>query len=216
MSLFNHRFGLMSKAPAAPPTLTYVTNVVDTTNLVTYTFTGVNIGTAAANRYVIVGVASRHQSFSRTIVSASIAGVAAAVIADGDISRSQAAILIALVPAGATGDVVIQFTAVAERAGIVVWTAHGLSSPTPVDFLNTASGTLDIDTAADGIVVAVNLGVSQTPSWSGITEDLPDTVLEGLNEYGAASASMTAAATPRAISRSGLGTVPVTAIASFR
>jgi hypothetical protein len=216
MSLFNHRFGLMSKAPAAPPTLTYVTNDVDATNQVTYTFPGVSIGTAAADRYVIVGIVSRHASFSRTIVSASIAGVAATVIADGDISRSQAAILIALVPAGTTGDIVVEFTAVAERAGIAVWAAYGLSSPTPIDSLNTASGTLDIDTAADGIIVAVHLGVSQTPVWSGITEVLADTVLEGLNEYTAASDSMTSAATPRAVSMSGVGTVPVTAIASFR
>lgn len=209
-------FPFFVPSSAVIPTLSYRTNVVDAANSTTYTFNTVDIGTAAANRHVIVGVVSRHASVANTVSSATIAGVTASIVADGVISNSQAALLIAAVPTGTTGTIAITLSGGSERCGIAVWAAYGLLSATPVASLNTASGTLDINTSANGIIVAVNLGVSQTPVWSGITSVLADTVLEGLNEYSAASDSLTPAATPRAVSRSGLGTAPVTAIASFR
>lgn len=209
-------FPFFVPSSAVIPTLSYRTNAVDATNLTTYSFASVDIGTAAANRHVIVGVVSRNASAARSVSSATIAGISASIVADGVVSNSQAAILIAAVPTGTTGTIDITLSGASERCGIAVWAAYGLLSATPVASLNTASGTLDINTSANGIIVAVNLGVSQTPVWSGITAALVDTVIEGLIEYSAASDSLTPAATPRAVSRSGLGTAPITAIASFR
>jgi len=203
-------------AVAALPSLSYRTHAVDATDLTTYTFSTIDIGTAGSNRHVIVGVVARNGTANRTISSATIAGVSASIAADGSGGNTEAGILIAAVPTGTTGTISITFSAGQLRCGIAVWAAYDLTSATAFASLATSSTTLDINTPADGIIVAVSMGVSTTPVWSGITEVLPDTVMESTSEMTAASASLISAATPRAVSRSGAGTSPYAAIASFR
>ena len=213
MALILHRAGIIS---GLMPSLSYRTHAVDASDLTTYSFAGVDIGTADAVRYVIVGVAARNTTADRTISSATIGGVSASIVVDGSSSFSQCAILMAAVPTGTTGTIAITFSAAQLRCGIAVWAAYNLQSATAVATLATTSATLDVNAVTNGFVVGVTFGVSQTPVWSGLTQDLADTVIESTNEFSAASASLLAAATPRAISRSGAGTTPYSAIASFR
>ena len=198
------------------PSLVYRTHATDATDQTTYSFASVDIGAADATRYVIVALAARNSTADRTVSSATIAGVSASIVADGSAANTQCAILMAAVPTGTTGTIAITFSAAQLRCGIAVWAAYNLRSATAIATLATASATLNVNAVTNGFVVGITSGISQTPVWSGLTEVLVDTSIETTFEMGAASASLVAEATPRAISISGAGTTPFSAIASFR
>lgn len=160
----------------------------DAANNSTYTFSAVAIGTAAADRYVIVGFYTRAFDTTETdITSVTIGGVSAAeaaFITNLEIFGGStqvwdcSTVYIANVPTGTTADVVVTYNNTQLRCGYVIGTSNGIN-PTPTDTLTdapdgtggvTAGGTIDV--ASSGIIFAISgtADSSSTATWTGATE----------------------------------------------
>ena len=166
----------------AAPTVTFIgTNTDNTNNNSVYTFSSESIGTANANRQVILAInGKRSAGAGLAINSCTIGGVTARVLVEEDsIDAQLSAFVIANVPSGTTGDIVITFNSNSETCAIgvyttvienpVVWaTAQDSGSTTLV------SATLNTPTS-NGFALAC---VTQTDSgndascvFTGVTED---------------------------------------------
>lgn len=162
------------------------------TNTATYTISNYGIGAASSTRRVIVGVHygefGTNQS-ARSIVSATIGGVAAAI--DAQVSRAGSraagsAVISATVPTGTTANIVINFDAALENR--VALTVYGIAvdnlqsvAPYSIKALTSTSGV--IATLADGLVIAGATSRNSSPyatsEWSGVSEQI-DT---GIGDY---------------------------------
>ena len=169
-------------------TITKTDTGFDSDNLTTYTFSGKSFGAASTDRKIIVGAWTRDTS-SINVVSATIGGVSASVVIDHACtsgSMKSIALLIADVPTGTTGDVVITYNTQSSDCYIIVYATTGLTSSTPTDTSEPASTTLDV--MKGGVVVALseNPSTTQSASWSGLTEDL-DVLFDSSHDISAAS-----------------------------
>lgn len=157
--------------PGGTEALTYIANYVDeggAQNPVTWT--GVNFGAEAADRYIIVGIGTRNDS--RTISSVTIGGVTADILVQNQDGNTTAGIAIALVPTGVSGTVVVTLNGTADAHYLGVWSVTGLPTATPVDTA-TANGnggdagamSMNLNTADGGfvIVASANAGGGNGP-----------------------------------------------------
>jgi len=154
----------------------------DTVNRTTYTFSTVNLGTAAADRYIIVAVASRRASGTPSISSATINGETATVVAPIGSLGNYTAFLIAHVPTGATGDIVFTFDSGMLRAEYAAWEVTGLASATPTDTgtSTAAAPTANIDVVAGGFALGVAMVASTagTTAWTNLANERADELVE--------------------------------------
>lgn len=172
------------------PTISYRTNAVDITGQTTYTFSGKDFGPAASDRYVVVGFVARGQA---SVTSVTIGGVAATqrkLQGNTDV----AALYIAAVPTGATGDVVVVLPGAGLRAGIGIWALYGLSDSGAAETTNSstaATADLSLTTSPGALVVGqVWNDAALSVSWVGLTENY-DTAIDAVNAYSGASVSAT-------------------------
>ena len=184
MLMVNQLIGFGAAAGGAgPPTATFVANYADTTNLTPYTFTAANIGTASADRYVIV-VMAWGASANRTPSSVTLGGNAMTAVAGGATGFYGVGIYISASPvaSGTTADVVVTFDNNPQRCGIVVYQVNNLVSTTAVGTATTSSDNtaMNIATTANGFAIAGatarNGSVNETFTFSGVTEDVDFTV----------------------------------------
>lgn len=166
--------------------LTPLQSANSTADATTYTFSTQNLGTTSSDRYIIVSVHGRKAGASTTISSVTVGGVSASVVGQvtNFISNTDVVgLFIALVPTGATGDVVVTFGAGMVRAAIGMWAATGIPSATASQVLTSTatpspSGNLDIPANGFAIAAGVN-GSSGLTTWTGLTEkfdaSVPDT-----------------------------------------
>ena len=170
----------------------YKTTLTSTTNVAiagTYTFSTVDIGTAATNRVVVVG----HMCASGTNNTMTIGGVAATRVT----KNGAASIYAAIVPTGTTGDIIVTVAdASAARIALIVWVGYTRDAVTGLDSgSDSASGTTDavasdIAIKPGGFVCAIGAqfntpGSSFTGTWSGVdsvTENV-DAELESASCY---------------------------------
>lgn len=125
------------------------------------TYTGVDFGTEAADRYIIVALGTRNDS--RTFTSVTIGGVTATILVQQRDGNTTAGIAIAAVPTGTSGTVEVNLNGNADSHYLGVWSATGLDSATPVD-TGTVSGsgqdaglnTFNLNTDANGFVIVTN------------------------------------------------------------
>ncbi len=148
------------------------------TNFTTYTFVGENLGTAASDRQIIVAISSRDSGESaQALASVTIGGVSATIsVQRSNISTDTnvLALVIANVPTGTTGDIVVTFTEGMLRCGIAVYRATGISAtPTDTGSSIVADPTFDIDVTAGGFAIGTSVtgDSGATATWTGITED---------------------------------------------
>lgn len=190
----------------ALPSNTYIGSTVDTGILTTYTFTGVNIGTADATRRVVV-IAQAAIASARTLSSGTIAGGAATVHVTPSSSESTA-IMSRLVAAGTTATITITWSGGVAGAIIHVFSQLNETSATPTATANDVSysaGVLSatINIPANGCLYcgsATNQGASYT--WTNSTEryDDPDPFGGGDGTvYSVASSTGLSLETPRTI-----------------
>lgn len=156
----------------------------DPANASTYTFSSESLGTADADRYIIVGVVARKAgSTDCSITSMTIGGVSATELLDQgntDANCDVGGLYIANVPTGTTGDVVVTFPATMVRAAISLWRAVDIATPTvPTDSAasTAADPTYDIDVTDPGFAVAMCISNSNTTATAvGYTERFDGTV----------------------------------------
>lgn len=156
----------------------YVTTANSTTDASSYTFSSVSLGTADADRHILVATGARASS-ARTITGVTIAGISATELRDSSADQTNGSLWIAAVPSGTTGNIVLTYSGTMVRAHIAVFRLVGIN-PTPVDVdshgiagSSSAARTVTLDSVAGGYAVGayVASGASTTASWSGVTED---------------------------------------------
>lgn len=179
------------------------------TDLTIYTFSTQSLGVAADDRRVVVTAAATGASETTpNISSATIGGISATVILEVNNDHAVATLLIADVPTGTTGDVVITYDQEVNRCIISVYRVVGIASNTPFDTASDTTHSSDIvsasiDVPSNGGVIGVVHGRSgSSVTWAGLTED-SDVVVELSNVSSASivsqstlTASATFAATP--------------------
>lgn len=175
------------------------------------TYTSVAIGTAGANRTIIV-VDGFRDAGSCPLASMTIGGVSATRVAQQINSVTNTTIMsvwVAAVPTGTTATIVTVYCGSVDSAeGLGVYAAYGLVSSTPTATAGSSSSTapsLNLNVSAGGMVVAGAWALGQTTtigSWTGLTSDfnlLTDPT--STSQYqGGASGSNLAGATPRTVS----------------
>lgn len=179
--------------PKQPPpiTFTWVTQSVAGFNSTQNTWTNANIGTAAADRLVIVTVAGRgNGGGSRQISAVSIGGVAATLICRSTTTPNPTAIYARLVPTGATTTIVVTANSDLDSGiiGIATLTGYGnaaaraISTPPPVNAqADLEVPALSVQRGGVAIYVASAQG-STTMTWTGADRQMvlaSGTVLRG-------------------------------------
>ena len=157
-----------------------------------YDFTDVDVGAPDAKRYILVGVTSRYGTGTPGVLTFTINGSPATLLATVTNSSSHVtAIYGTFVPNGTTADVQITFTAdafwcriaVARAVGIVlapIDTASDFETGDPIG----ANATLDLDVdVVEGGVAFGFIGMSNvsspTSDWSGLTDAAAQPAGEG-------------------------------------
>jgi len=186
------------------------TTVQSTTNNSTFTFTAADLGAEHPDRYIIGAItASDTAAGNFGITSATIGGVAAnvAIQREDTTDGRNSYIIIAKVPTGATGTIVVTFTGDHEHCRVAVYRVIGLVSITPHA---TASDIADpiattINVPHNGLLICCATmatgGTASTPT--GITE-LYDLAVESARHTGGMDQNL-AVATGRSVGFNGAG-----------
>lgn len=156
--------------------VTFLQNTISVADASSYTFAAQNLSTAAADRYIIVGVSARGVG-APTLDSVTIGGVSATLVAMARNTVSNLSVTtlaVANVPTGTTGDVVVTFSAGMVRCGIGVFRTTGIN-PTPTGTATSVAdaptqSTLDVVAGGFAVAVAHTAGDNATTTWTGLTE----------------------------------------------
>ena len=180
---------------AEPVECTFTDIAVDGVTRTTYTFSGMDLGEAASNRYIVV-VAGNYDSGVKTLSSMTIGGESATEVLSVSDNGCVVSIGIAAVPTGATGDVAITWSGTTVRCGIGVYRLVNLQSSTPTatasdtsEDSGVLSASLEIpsDGCGIGYVVALGDGGARTWTWTNLTEDFDASMEETTTHSGAMS-----------------------------
>jgi hypothetical protein len=195
-----------TSAKSPPKAATYVTSVSDGTDLTTYSFSAVDLGSTDLGGYSVIAV---HASGNNTgaISSVTVDGNAATELVKVSGSTTAAVAGFYIYPAASlsSANIVVTMGALKSRCAISTWRVTGISSTTP---FNTASAfsdnsvntsSISINTTAGGILIAsVIRGGAQsgtTSTWTGATEaydfNPETTVVSGAYVIGTPSATGT-------------------------
>jgi hypothetical protein len=156
----------------------------NTTTQTTYTFASQNLGTADADRYIVVGIEARGTNSGLVVSSATIGGQSATItrqVTNATSNFNIAALIIAAVPSGTTGDIVINFNVAALRCNVKAWRLTGISGVTAADSdSSTASPpSVALDVPAGGWAVGSAVSaIATSTTWTGLTEN-HDTQIAG-------------------------------------
>jgi hypothetical protein len=156
----------------APIDLQYRDHGGDNVTTDSYTFSSMDIGTAAGGRVVIVAYAGRS---GNSLTSATIGGVSATKLVEQNGNHTFGWIA-AIVPSGSTGDVVLNFNSNQLRCGIDVYAAYNVQdvSALSTDTENDGNYSSSLDVPEGGIALAgmAAYGSGSTFTWTaGVTED---------------------------------------------
>ena len=211
------QMALLMVSSAAAKVLTFQTSANNATGLTTYTFSAQAIGTAAADRRVIVTVAGTGSN-NTTITTVTVGGVTATEIIDAANSQNNMGVFIALVTTDTTADIVITFSNAKARCAIGVWSCTGLSSDTAVDSDSSTAepGVITLTTVASGFAVSMAADGSTgslTHTWTNLTEQFDATV--STRSYSGASDATAGTSLEITADRSGAGTQTVMVAASW-
>lgn len=145
------------------------------------TFSGLSIGTAAADRVIAIALNFRSAS-SQAAMTATIGGISATVVMGTEADASNffySCIIYAAVPTGTTADLVLSnLTADSGTTATMALSVHriiGASATAEATGTVTGSTTLSttINSTAGGVVIAAAMGNAPGPdcTWTNITEE---------------------------------------------
>ena len=163
--------------PGGIVTASYEATAVSVTDLTTYTFSGLAIGTAAPDRKVVVIVSG--SVASRSVSSVTVGGISATLVKSQTDTNAIIEIWQAVVPTGTTGDVVVVWSGAMTRCGVGVWAVYEAA----IAAFDTGSSNADpmtdtLNCPANGVVIggATNSNTVSAHAWTGITENFDDLV----------------------------------------
>jgi hypothetical protein len=166
-------------AGAADAVVSYISGTEATTdNQTVYTFTDHAIGTAAADRLVVVVTGAEEASLAHAPTACTIGGNAAdlVVVSDGA-NREGSGIFSLVVATGTTATIVVTFSATVDRGRIEVYTITGYASSTAHDTdrvsATAASISLTLDVPENGVAIAgiFKATANQAVAWTNADED---------------------------------------------
>ena len=195
MTTKKRRRGAGGVASSSLTSFAYVTaNSRDGSNVTSYTFSGQSIGTADADRVVIVHCSGWKQGGGQTgFASVTIAGVTATEIVsyvEPGFASDTCGIFAAAVPSGTTGDIVITYDLSNASFGIAIYrmiNPDGVAAH-DTDFVDGDNSTcaLSIDTLEDGAIVMGSASTTASTTSGGTEDDERDM---RSNEWTSASSS---------------------------
>jgi hypothetical protein len=157
--------------------LTYITGASSTANNTTYSFGTISIGTASADRLVVVVAGGHTGSGSFSVSSCSIGGTAATRVVTSSGAAASSAIFQLGVASGTSASISVTWSGGQGRALIFVYRITGLISQTATGNNNT-SGTnstslsTTLATSGAGVVIAgLMTGGVYSPTWGGVVQD---------------------------------------------
>lgn len=178
------------------PTVSFRNSGTDATDATSWTYTSFDIGTAAADRFVVVGCWSGRDSPHTTTLT--IGGVSATSLVTVTNGNSRATLFGLTVAAGTTATIVSSTSALETRSVIAVWAVYGLTSTTPVA---TASGTADptdlsLAVSEGGCVIgfASDHNSAATCAWTGLDSQGSATAESAATSFFAHRANLNSAA----------------------
>jgi hypothetical protein len=204
--------GILEEEAAPVVTVSFVGHTVDAADASVYTFTNHAIGTATADRIVVVSIHKEGGTPNSTSVT--IGGNVAPQYAMGQGGTVLASLHGLVVAAGTTATIAVTLGAVASRCCIGVWAVYGANSTVfDAQGNNQADGTsitLDsVDLAANGAAIIVATHPDPKSPWDiniG-TEDFDEAIDAG----GSHAAGVTYAPTPASTTQDFTATFPNTA-----
>lgn len=206
--------------------ITFQTNAVDPSNSATYTFSSQAIGTAAADRYVVVAVHGSDGSttaISGVTIDFGSGDTAMNVVSDGTNTADQqngvvnGGLFILNVTSGTTATIKVTFAASKNRCGIGIWTITGLSAET-ANHVQTSTAnplTATLNTTASGVAIAfgaTKANATFTPT--NYTEDF-DAKIESTAAAYTGGSTTTSAGTLALTAAQSSSTTPVGVFASW-
>ncbi|MEK7639128.1 MAG: DNRLRE domain-containing protein [Patescibacteria group bacterium] len=162
---------------------TFLGSNTSTADLTTYTYNSQNLGTSSSDRYIVVTTGSRKGGVGGTLNSVTVGGQSATIVGQAANSLANTNITglaIAAVPAGATGNVVVTWSAPMLRNYIGLYYLKGIASAVPFEVATstTTDPSVNLDIEAGGCAIGTALsGTASSVIWTGLTEDF-DSVLE--------------------------------------
>lgn len=168
-----------ASAGPTPGAITLVDSSVQTGNISSYTFTGLTIGAAAADRIIAVVVQSEGSNALDGINSITVDSVTAAVQANGLVNngntRTHAIIAAVTAPTGTSADVVVNWPQNKHGCAVALFKIDNIASVQAYD-TTTISTQHPVDATISAPSNGVMLGAgTQTDgganaSWTGLTE----------------------------------------------
>ena len=161
-------------------TLAFLQRVSSEDNFATYTFASQNLGTASADRRIVVGVRG-NAAGGGTVSSATIGGVSATIHINNGAANGSTATISAIVPSGTTGDIIITWSTTQNECGIVAYSIKGETSATPEFALSDLTTPLDITPTILGNTAVIAHSACRHPSigiecdWAGSLGVIEDT-----------------------------------------
>lgn len=194
----NQLIGFGAGGGAAAATVTFTDSSVDATDATAYTFSTQSIGTAAADRKIVVaadtagGAASADGVSGITVGGEALTQVAATIAPLGD--ETQVELWQGTITTGTTADIIVTWNGAHGRCGIGVWAVTGAgaaASDTVEDNSSTTAETGTIDVPAGGVLIAAVVHTAtgtKTHVWTGPTEDYDEEVESNIGHSGASLA----------------------------
>jgi hypothetical protein len=182
--------------------ISFLANFQSTANQASYTFRLVDFGNEDSTRRIIVAIAGRDAATADLLISSvAIGGITASEAVSGTNGGRRVAIYIASVPAGLSGDIVIQFGNTSRFCGIGVWRGTSFASDAPtgtathinVDGNRRVEANLSIPGRGGGLgyiawsAAGTGAGTPPTWTWTDLTKDFDATIAGDTGSSGARS-----------------------------
>lgn len=166
--------GYAASGGGGPVAVSHLGDNGDEVDRTTYTETSADLGAAASDRYIVVGVTGFLAS--ATIDTVTVAGISATQVAAYEgLDSAHCALFIAAVPSGTSGDIVLTWSASMNRSAWTWWRMTGAGSATADDTdttnANPPDGTLNVPANGAGIGVVMDSEALGASIDSGLDQD---------------------------------------------
>jgi len=197
-------FPTMSPHVLAPGAVAFAGTASSTSNISTYTFSGVAIGTASSDRKVVVFTSSDGYTTSDTLTSITVGGATASLVASGENFATNSSYIYQIdVSSGTTADIIVTWSGTQGVCSVITWavTGCGASAHDTGKDSQSSPDADTIDIPADGVCVGgAHSNTSGSFTWVGLTERVDEPAPDGDWKHSGASDAFATVTSGRTIS----------------
>jgi hypothetical protein len=185
-------FPIFSPSGVPDATISFTASAQTSTNATVHTFSSQSIGTAAANRTIVVAAGW----YPNAVSSITVGGVTLSEVVAANDDSIQAVVYEGDITTGTSADIVVTVSGGgSNNMGIGVWALYGVGASDDNSTVIGVSGaeSTDINISAGGVAIGHCLNHHPTPSasWTNMTERFDDEI-EYTSHSGADTSSATA------------------------